>query len=69
MKRKPELIVTSKPDDLRRVIYVGDHPWLRGRGGVTYLDLYRDCDLFRPDDGKGAGEWFRVWLDNLIRDF
>lgn len=54
-------------EEMRRVRYVGDHPWIKDKEGVMYFDTGQDCDLFRPDvEGGGYSEWYRVNLESLI---
>lgn len=62
---------TNTPiNEMRRVRYTGDHPWIKNKVGVTCFDSKAEIDLFRPDvDGEGYSEWYRVsyssleWLD------
>lgn len=58
----------SNYEDMRRVRYTGDHPWIKEKEGVTYFDVKNETDLFRPDiDHGGYSEWYRVSYENLVR--
>lgn len=68
MTQQNKLTIAQQTEDMRRVIYVGDHPHIHGRHGVTYFNFHQDADLFRPDHEGENGHWYRVHLGNLINE-
>lgn len=49
----------------RKVRYVGNHPWIKGRIGDYGWNEHQKSFLFRPDEIEGNSQWFRVHYKNL----
>lgn len=46
--------------------YKGDHPWLKNHVGEALFDQDELHWLFRPYEGPGSQEWFRIRYKNII---
>lgn len=55
-------------EEARDVLYVGDHPHIKGKRGYHRFDVYNEVELFKPifsHDGEEP-QWYRVKLENLV---